>query len=128
MPLELFTQAVSLHQQGKLDDAGRLYQKMLERKQSGDSEVVYLLAFLRYQQGRTGEALQAVEAALARDPTVAKALHLHWDPAASHGPICGSIGPVHRRHRARSFQRRKLDGRGVVLAAFLCYEEAVNVF
>jgi tetratricopeptide (TPR) repeat protein/2-polyprenyl-3-methyl-5-hydroxy-6-metoxy-1,4-benzoquinol methylase len=77
MSTELFSQAVSLHRQGRLEDAGRLYLRMLEHSSPADSEVRYLLAFLRYQQGRIGEALQAVEAALSRDPTVAKALLLH---------------------------------------------------
>jgi len=77
MSAELFSQAVSLHRQGRLEDAGQLYLRMLEHSSPTDSEVRYLLAFLRYQQGRIGEALQAVEAALSRDPTVAKALLLH---------------------------------------------------
>ncbi|MGZ5925985.1 MAG: tetratricopeptide repeat protein [Rhizomicrobium sp.] len=76
MPGELFSQAVSLHQRGRLEDAGRLYLRMLDNRPA-DPEVRYLLAFLRYQQGRIGEALQAVEAALSRDPTLAKALLLH---------------------------------------------------
>src|SRR5438093_7189823 len=75
--MELFSQAVSLHRQGRLEDAARLCLRMLEHRGPADFEARYLLAFIRYQQGRIGEALQAVEAALSRDPTVAKALLLH---------------------------------------------------
>lgn len=75
--MDLFNQAVSLHRQGRLEDAGRLYLQILEQSSPADSEVRYLLAFLRYQQGRISEALQAVEASLSRNPTVAKALLLH---------------------------------------------------
>lgn len=75
--MDLFRQAVSLHRQGRLEEAGRLYLQMLKHSSPADAEVRYLLAFLRYQQGRMGEALQAVEAALSRDSTVAKALLLH---------------------------------------------------
>lgn len=77
MSIDVFRQAVALHQQGRLEDAGQLYLRILEHSSPADSEVRYLLAFLRYQQGRIGEALQAVEAALSRDPAVAKALLLH---------------------------------------------------
>ena len=77
MSMDLFSQAVSLHRQGRLEDAARLCQRMLEHASPADFEVRYLLAFLRYQQGRVGEALEAVEAALSRGPTVAKALLLH---------------------------------------------------
>src|SRR3954471_21119020 len=77
MSWDLFSQAVSLHRQGRLEDAGRLCLRMLEHRSPADSEVGYLLAFLRYQQGRIGEALQAVEAVISRDPSLAKALLLH---------------------------------------------------
>src|SRR5690606_17047946 len=74
---DVFRQAVALHQHGRLEDAGRLYLRMLKHGGPAEPEVLYQLAFLRYQQGRVGEALQAVEAALARYPISARSLLLH---------------------------------------------------
>lgn len=126
--MDLFRQAVLLHRQGRLEDAGRLCLRMLEHGSPADSEVRYLLAFLRYQQGRIGEALQVVEAALSRDPTVAKVLLLH-------GILLHAVGkPVEALAQFTAAAARDPGnaeiwyGRGVLLGEVARHEEALTSF
>ena len=60
-------QALTLHQQGHLDEAGRLYDRALATNPH-DFDALHLVGVLRHQQGRSVEALRFVAAALARTP------------------------------------------------------------
>src|SRR5687768_13649063 len=62
----LLNQAMSLHQQGQLAQAGALYQQVLAAGPHYQAQ--YLLAVLFYQQQRLDEAAGAVEAALRLNP------------------------------------------------------------
>lgn len=126
--MDLFRQAVAFHRQGRLEEAGRLYLQMLKHSSPADAEVRYLLAFLRYQQGRMGEALQAVEAALSRDPTIAKALLLH-------GIVLHAVGkPVQALAQLTAAAARDPGNaeiwysRGVLLGEGARHEEALMSF
>ena len=128
MSMELFSQAVSLHRQGRLEDAERLCLQMLEHGSPADSEVRYLLAFLRYQQGRIGEALQAVEAALSRDPTVAKALLLHGILLHATGKPVEALAQL-TAAAARDPRNAEIwYSRGVLLGELARHEEALMSF
>lgn len=125
---DIFRQAVALHRHGRLEDAGRLYMQILKHDGPANSEVLYQLAFLRYQQGRIGEALQSVEAALSRYPVVAKALLLH-------GVLLHAIGkPVEALAQltaaaAQDPQNAEIwYSRGVLLAEQARYEDALSSF
>lgn len=128
MSRELFSQAASLHQQGRLEDAGRLYLRMLERSSPADAEVRYLLAFLRYQQGRIAEALQAVEAALSRDPTVAKALLLHGILLHATGKPVEALAQLTAAAARDPANVEIWYSRGVLLAGLERHGEAVTSF
>ena len=123
MSMELFSQAVSLHRQGRFQDAERLCLQMLERGSPADSEVRYLLAFLRYQQGRIGEALQAVDAALSRGPALAKTLLLHGILRRAPGAHPGSAAAARDPRNAEIWY-----GRGVMLGEAARHEEALISF
>lgn len=128
MSRELFSQAFSLHQQGKLEDAGRLYLRVLEHGSPADSEVRYLLAFLRYQQGRIGEALQAVEAALSRDPNLAKALLLHGVLLNASGRPAEALSQLSAAAARDPANPEIWYSRGALLAGLARHEEALASF
>jgi tetratricopeptide (TPR) repeat protein len=69
----LLQQAVSLHQNGDLDAAEQLYLQLLAAEHD-HPDAVHLLGFLRHQQGRDGEALALIDAALERRPDWVEAL------------------------------------------------------
>jgi tetratricopeptide (TPR) repeat protein len=60
---QTLVQAVTLHQQGRLDDAERLYNGVLQGK-PGDFDALHLLGVLMHQRGRSGEALKLIAKAL----------------------------------------------------------------
>jgi tetratricopeptide (TPR) repeat protein/2-polyprenyl-3-methyl-5-hydroxy-6-metoxy-1,4-benzoquinol methylase len=124
----MFSQAVSLHQQGRLEDAGRIYLRILAHGSPADAEVRYLLAFLRYQQGRIGEALQAVEAALACNPTVAKALLLHGILLHATGKPVEALAQLTAAAARDPGNAQTWYSRGVLLAEVARHEEALFSF
>lgn len=70
----LLSQAVSLHQQGRLAEAEPLYRQVLAG--ASNAQAQYLFAVLLYQQQRADAALAAVDAALALNPEGVESLLL----------------------------------------------------
>ena len=66
-------QAVAFHQQGRLDDAERLYQGILLGA-PGNFDALHLLGVLMNQRGRSVEALRLIDQALAANARSADAL------------------------------------------------------
>ena len=126
--MDLFRQAVSLHRQGRLEDAARLCLQMLEHGSPADFEARYLLAFLRYQQGRMDDALQAVEAALARDPAVAKALLLHGILLHATGKPVKALAQLTAAAARDPGNPEIWYSRGVLLGEMARHEEALKSF
>ncbi len=67
-----FAQALGLHQQGRLDDAERLYRAILAEVPRHVETLRYLGA-IRLQQGKAEEAVALLRAAVAVDPDAAEA-------------------------------------------------------
>ncbi len=65
---QAFQRAVQLHQQGKLDEAEKVYRTILA-KQPKHFDALHCLGALRYQQGRNSEALDYFSTALKAKPT-----------------------------------------------------------
>ncbi len=63
----ILQRAVELHQHGRFDQAGLLYEAIL-KEQPGHFETLHRLGVLRYQQGRKAEALQCLKTALEANP------------------------------------------------------------
>lgn len=61
--------------QGRLDEARRLYQRVLAREPQNVEAITHFGSVL-YQEGRVEEALAKVEEALLLDP---RYIHAHWD-------------------------------------------------
>jgi tetratricopeptide (TPR) repeat protein len=69
-PLE---DAVSLHRQGRLDEAEKIYHRLLKTRRD-DFDALHLLGLLNHQRGKTGEAYRLIAAALKVNPRSADAL------------------------------------------------------
>jgi tetratricopeptide (TPR) repeat protein len=69
---ELFDQAIALHQQGDLPRAERLYQRILLTEPASFGPR-HMLGVIRFQQGRSAEAIELIAAALKLNPQVADA-------------------------------------------------------
>ena len=65
--------ALTLHQAGGLDEAGRIYRAILAA-QPNHFDALHLLGVVRHQQGRNAEALRCIGAALKLRPESAAAL------------------------------------------------------
>jgi tetratricopeptide (TPR) repeat protein len=70
---QLVAQALGLHRQGRLDEAEKIYTRVL-KVQRDHFDALHLLGVLNHQRGRTGEALRLITAALEVNPRSADAL------------------------------------------------------
>ena len=75
-PQSTLQQAVTLHQQGRLDDAERLYNSVLAAKRD-HFDALHLLGVLMHQRGRSAEALKLIAKALETGTKSADALLNH---------------------------------------------------
>lgn len=71
-PADDYAAAVAHHQAGRLDEAERLYRRVLA-SDSAHADALRLLGVLRFQRGEAGEAEQLLRRALAAAPGLAKA-------------------------------------------------------
>jgi tetratricopeptide (TPR) repeat protein len=69
MPDELTT-AIHYHQQGRLDQAARIYQSILAR-QADHADALHLLGVAAFQQGQPERAVELIGRAIAVNPSVA---------------------------------------------------------
>ena len=70
---ETIQQALALHQQGRLDEAEKLYTRVL-KAQRDNFDALHLLGMLNHQRGRAGEAYRLINAALKVQPRSPDAL------------------------------------------------------
>lgn len=69
-PAPDLNRAIALHQQGRLDDAERIYRRLLQAKPR-DASVRQLLGLVAYQRGNLKEAAEMIEAAIRLNAGVA---------------------------------------------------------
>lgn len=72
-PGQSIQQALALHQQGRLDEAEKLYARVL-KSQRDNFDALHLLGMLNNQRGKTGEAYRLINAALKVQPRSPDAL------------------------------------------------------
>jgi tetratricopeptide (TPR) repeat protein len=72
-PGQSIQQALALHQQGRLDEAEKLYTRVL-KAQRDNFDALHLLGMLNHQRGKTGEAYRLIMAALKMQPRSPDAL------------------------------------------------------
>jgi Flp pilus assembly protein TadD len=66
-------EALTLHQQGRLDEAEKLYSRVL-KAQRDNFDALHLLGMLNHQRGKAGEAYRLIIAALKVQPRSPDAL------------------------------------------------------
>jgi tetratricopeptide (TPR) repeat protein len=71
--VQALTDAVNLHRRGRLDDAEKLYNRVL-KMQRDNFDALHLLGMLQHQRGKAGEALRLIASALKINPRSADAL------------------------------------------------------
>jgi tetratricopeptide (TPR) repeat protein len=71
--VQSIAQALALHQQGRLDEAEKLYARVL-KLQRDNFDALHLLGVLNHQRGKAGEAYRLLAAALKVDPRSPDAL------------------------------------------------------
>ena len=72
-PGQAIQQALALHQQGRLDEAEKLYTRVL-KAQRDNFDALHLLGMLNHQRGKAGEAYRLITAALKVQPRSPDAL------------------------------------------------------
>jgi tetratricopeptide (TPR) repeat protein len=72
-PAQAIEQALALHRQGRLDEAEKIYARLL-KSYPNHFDVLHLLGMLKHQRGKNGEALRLITAALKIEPRSADAL------------------------------------------------------
>jgi tetratricopeptide (TPR) repeat protein len=72
-PAHTIAQALALHQQGRLDEAEKIYSRVL-KAQRDNFDALHLLGVLNHQRGKTGEAYRLLTAALKVQPRSPDAL------------------------------------------------------
>lgn len=70
---QTINEALALHQQGRLDEAEKLYNRVLKAERD-HFDALHLLGVLNQQRGRNGEALRLLRAALKSQPNSPDAL------------------------------------------------------
>jgi len=86
----VLSQAIAFHQTGKLEDAERLYlQLMAEQPREATSR--HLLGVVRAQQGRTGEALELIGAALEIAPNAPEILSNYGNVLKTQGRFAEAL-------------------------------------
>ena len=69
---QILNDALGLHRQGRLDEAEKLYTRVL-KMQRDQFDALHLLGMLNHQRGKAGEAYRLLTAALKADPRSADA-------------------------------------------------------
>jgi Tfp pilus assembly protein PilF len=120
-------QALALHQQGRLDEADRVYGAILA-EEPDRLDALHLLGLLRHQQARNVEALRLIGAVLQAIPRSVDVLN-------SHGLVLGALGrhdeALARFDEALALQSNHmnaLNNRANTLAQLKRYEEAFAAY
>jgi tetratricopeptide (TPR) repeat protein len=120
-------QALAFHQQGRLDEAEKIYTRVL-KAQRDNFDAMHLLGMLNYQRGKTGEAYRLLIGALKLQPrspdamsNLALVLHIlkRSDEALAHLDKALALAPNHSD---------ALNNRGNVLLDLKRPAEALSAF
>ncbi len=123
----LMSLARDYHESGRVLDAERLYNQIVE-EDSGNAEAWYYLGVLLFQTGRKRDAIAALENADAAQPG-------HPDILSSLGSVCGDIGDyetsiavLRRAIKASPQDVTPYERLGMTLLATRRFEEAIPVY
>jgi predicted O-linked N-acetylglucosamine transferase (SPINDLY family) len=120
----LIDQAVALHRSGRLADAERLYCEVLAAN-PGDFAARHFLGVVHAQQGRPGEGLAQIDAALALRPDDAEALLNRANILKGLGRSAEALAGFDAALAARPGWPQALNNRGTVLQSLKRFDEAL---
>jgi tetratricopeptide (TPR) repeat protein len=120
-------QAVSLHQQGRLDEAEKLYARAL-KLQRDNFDALHLLGVLNHQRGKAGEAHRLIAAALKVNPKSPDALANLGMVLTALKRAPEALAALDRALALAPGHAEALSNRGNVLLDLKRPEEAVSAF
>jgi protein O-GlcNAc transferase len=121
---ELLQQATTLHQHGQLADAERCYRQLLNT-QPGHAEARHLFGILRFQQGRSDEALELIAAALKDKPNYPDALYNRGNIFAALGRFEDAVASYDQALALRADYAEAHQNRGNALLRLGRHAEAL---
>jgi protein O-GlcNAc transferase len=123
----LFDRASQLHKAGALDEAERLYRKLL--RSNGDQfHVLRLLGHLEIQRGRHEEACKLLGRALRIEPESVEVLVNRGNALMELGRPANALEDYDRALSRSAANERLLTNRGTALAALRQFDEALEAF
>ena len=124
---DLLEEAIALHRNGRLDDAERLYLKILA-KTPRNFKARHLLGVVRAQTGRTDEALADMEEALSINPGDPEALLNRANVLKVLGRPLEALAEYERALAVNPGWAQAENNRGTVLQALGRHEEALAAY
>lgn len=122
---EALARAVAAHRLGRLEEAERLYQAILEVAPD-QFDALHLLGAIRHQQGRNQEAVERISAALARNPDSAEARSNLGLALAALGRQDEALASYEAALALRPEYPEALHNRGLALGALRRHREALE--
>ena len=121
----LYNQALELHQRGNLEEAERLYLRLVQAA-PGNFAPRYYLGVIRAQQGRNEDALALIAAAVAARPDVPEMLLNHGNVLTVLGRHAEALASYDKALANQPEYVEALVGRAGALNAFRRYAEALD--
>jgi FkbM family methyltransferase len=125
--VQALDQALTLHHDGKFDEAARQYAAVL-KVEPRNFDALHLLGIARFQQGRHAEAIERVKAALKLQPSNAEALSNLGLILAQMNRSEEAVATYDKALATRPDQTGVLYSRGNSLALLRRLEEALQSF
>lgn len=123
-PQAILSQAIAFHQTGNLADAERLYLQLMA-VQPQDAAPQHLLGVVRAQQGRNGEALELIGAALKIRPDAPEILSNYANVLKAQGRFADALNSYDRALAIKPDYAAALTKRGLVLRDLGRLDEAL---
>jgi predicted O-linked N-acetylglucosamine transferase (SPINDLY family) len=124
---QLLSQAVTLHQAGRLEEAEKIYDQILA-EQPATFAVLHLMGLMRLQQTRAPEALMYMEAALRVQPGTPETLSNYAITLSSLGRHEEGLTALDTAIQARPDDPGQLTNRGAIKSKLGRLEEALADF
>src|SRR5665213_2825643 len=124
---ELLSQAVPLHQAGRLEEAEKIYGQILAQA-PGTYVVLHLMGLMRLQQARAPEALTYMEAALRVQPAAPETLCNYAIALSALGRHEEALTPLNTAITAQPGNAGQLTNRGAIKSKLGRLEEALADF
>jgi protein O-GlcNAc transferase len=124
-PEGILRQALAFHQAGNLTEAERLYQQLM-RAVPEDASAPHLLGVVRAQQGRNGEALTLMDAALKLNPDAPEVWSNYGNVLRAEGRLDEALAAQDRALKIKPDYAAALNRRALVLRDLGRLEDALS--